>query len=659
MRYYKRARLRRNAWLFAIGLPALALFALFSLLPYEVMVARWPFGIQEREVLAYQGWFDQRPGQHMDVVLEEYQLADGRFSAKGYEGPVEQRELVGSDGALEVVFPEDSLFRGQRHVVLTPARMDALPRKYAQLIATSLGMMVPDLAMVRLNDEGAYLKEERVTPDLVLKGRADEALLLRAGSKEQPVRPYGDDGSADRFRLASPPSDDRLWAGYALLMQALGRSPVPSGDGAMVYGPWSGSVEPLFRTFPSPELGSDSTPLVRFAEARLQRECTRRAMQQLAEELRTDSATWASRFAAVDSMWGPAMAEGHSMGLAGAAIGRQREAFLQRVFHPELPTASTGGEAPADSLMQEAVPAWMERYRSQPDTIRLVRGKYDIDVPLRLPRGVALVLERGTRLFFAPGASLVVNGAFHARGTDLNPVFIRPAQEGGSYGMITVLGDGATPVVLRGVRASGGTGGWSDGAQRPAMFNFDGCAVRMDHCSLEGPNPGRAVEVRRGTVALRDCRFGGWAGPAVGLAAVKGSVRSCQFFGEGAVGASGLYLHGGQVLVSGCRFSELPGQGVTATRAAQVLVLASTFEQCGTAVQVEDLAVLHFDQGKVQGGPRSFVVQRRTAGLGGGRLVLYRQTEEAAGARSVDRHSTLVTQPAIDPVTWKLFGAGS
>ncbi|HEY0976907.1 MAG TPA: right-handed parallel beta-helix repeat-containing protein [Flavobacteriales bacterium] len=672
MRHYKRARPRPNAWLFALGIPAVVLFAVFSLLPYERMVARWPFGIGEQEVMAYQRWFDRRPGQHVEVEAEEFAfstLGGGRRSlvAKGYSGEVSVSSRPEVNGSYEVVFPDDSLFRGQKSIVLMPADSRSLKHKYAQLMADALGLMAPDLTLVRVRmdgeDEGFFVKEERISPAYILKGRADGATLLKAGTVEAPLQPadtVGSDVGPVRFRMASTAEDDAMWAALGLLLQAQERRDLPEGDGALVYSPWRGSVEPIHRAFPTvKEVSADTAaPLVRFARQRMRSPSTYERMLELADTLRADSAVWAGRFAAVDSLWGPALSEGRSLGLTGAATTRQRERFLQRVFHPDAEAFfGPAVAATVDSTATTALPAWMERFRTEPDTVRLHRGKYDIEGDIRMPEGVALVLERGTRLFFAPGANLVINGAFHARGTDLNPVFIRPAEEGGRYGSISVQGSGNTPVVLRGVRMSGGQGGWIDGTERAGMLSFDRSNVRMDHCTLEGPSTGALVAIRRGQVMLRDNFLSGAKGTALLCEAVQGEVKACHFTGEGMQGASGIRLHGGQVLVSGCTFNALDGTGLAATRAAQVLLLSGTFKGCATAVLVEDLAVAHVDRCSFEGYRLAFEVRKRTASLGGGRLALYRNEGLGLGTdRAVDRYSSVTSAPAPDPVAWKQFG---
>ena len=63
------------ALLTGLGLPLLALFGVFSLIPYERMTDRWPLGITGEEVHAYQRWFDQRPDTMPKVDVPRLELS--------------------------------------------------------------------------------------------------------------------------------------------------------------------------------------------------------------------------------------------------------------------------------------------------------------------------------------------------------------------------------------------------------------------------------------------------------------------------------------------------------------------------------------------------------------------------------------------------------
>ena len=86
-----------QAWLFGLAVPAVALFMLFSLLPYDRMVGHWPWGIGKEEVMAFQHLFDRRPGQHVEGHAEVFTLTE--------QGPAGKVMLsAGKDKVARVLF---------------------------------------------------------------------------------------------------------------------------------------------------------------------------------------------------------------------------------------------------------------------------------------------------------------------------------------------------------------------------------------------------------------------------------------------------------------------------------------------------------------------------------------------------------------------------
>ncbi len=550
MRRYKRARPKWKAWVFAVLVPVLFLFALFSLLPYEVMVKRWPFGIRNTEVMAYQPWFDQRPGQSVDVTIADVELtgsgANAQWKVQDASAPA---QVVAQDGRIDVSFKGGD----RADLVLRPADIGNLRDLYVKVLADTLGVYAPAIELVRLvqdgSAEGVHLQEARPMPGQVLGGAPADALLLQRGDKEHPVQPMAGTGEppAAALGLRTSAEDDSLWGAYALLLYAIDRTDVPAGDAAFCYDPVLGRVLPLYSALPVDTTGASERPLARFARERLRAPGTMQAMRSMAERIRRDSVLWVERLGLVDARWEPALADGRSLGLTGAATRAQRMDFLARVFHPE-PEAFFGEplqDAVGEVAAAASIPAWMERFRSQPDTIRLPRGKYEVNADIILSAGTSLVLERGARLFLSPGVRLVIDGALHARGTALNPVFIRPADESRPYGGIIVRGMGGTPCSLRGVRMSGGAGSAIDGVYYGGSLSFVRCDVHLQDSDLEAPGQDALLEVRRGAVGLVGVRFGKGGKAGARLVDVNGSVRNCTF----ADGAAGLEVDGGEVTV--------------------------------------------------------------------------------------------------------------
>ncbi|HMW96485.1 MAG TPA: CotH kinase family protein, partial [Flavobacteriales bacterium] len=163
------------ALLTGLGLPLLALFGVFSLIPYERMTDRWPLGITGEEVHAYQRWFDQRPDTMPKVDVPRLELSangdcDGarEFTLQDHPGSV----TLEKDGEERILsFPATSPWNDQHTVRLVPADMSAIKRLYAAEVVRRLGVPSGKAGLVRLSvcgdDQGLFLVLEGVDQDFV------------------------------------------------------------------------------------------------------------------------------------------------------------------------------------------------------------------------------------------------------------------------------------------------------------------------------------------------------------------------------------------------------------------------------------------------------------------------------------------------------------
>ena len=682
MRKGKRNRPSIQAWLFALAIPAVALFMVFSLMPYDRMVSTWPWGIGQGEVMAYQNLFDRRPGQHVEGNAEVYTLVasgQGQFILKvdEEEAPATQVDLSvnGSTkttaGSFMLEIPEDRTFRGATALAFVPADLHSLEALYAQAVADSLDIEAPSTTLVQLERDGKaagpYLVQERITPQYVMK----HALVAMALVGEDGTV-TADDGStkaagdtigtiASGSLMASERFDTTATAALGLLACAEQRTDLLDGDAGAIYDRVTRAITPLYRMRLGKSEGEWEGEVSAAFRAALSTDLAQQRMAQLAERLRTDSAAWAARFLAIDSAAVPVLAKGRNIGLVQAEVDRTRERFIQRLFHPS--TASFIGP-PTEAPQQPTITLdpWLAQFRTNPDTIRFVRGKYDIDHDLVLPEGVAVVLERGARWFMAPGVSVVVNGELHMRGTDLNPVFIRPQVDGQSWGSIAVNGNGKTRVRLRGLRISGGSDLWAHGVRHGGMLSFIRADVRMDHCNIAETYGAAAVSIRRGTFAMADCYLAGSKNDFVNLVEVNGSVERTGFGepyrGGDATDRTALGMRASQILVRGCTFASLPFTALRASRSSEVLVMASRFSGNATAIMAMDGSAVYVDGSDFTGNSKVFVLRRDQPVLGGATLKLYANTFTGNGTeREVDAASTVETGTAVDPKLLQAFQA--
>lgn len=683
MRKGKRSRPSIQAWLFALAIPAVALFMLFSLLPYERMVAPWPVGIAQGEVMAYQHLFDRRPGQHVEGQAERFTLsagsAEGTFllsSEEGEEVPATWVQLPGGGtnaaaaGAFGLDLPHEDAFRGATALAWVPADLLALRTLYAQAVADSLDLLAPPITLAQLargnKDATPYLVQERITPDLLLK-HAPVAMALFAPDGTVPpddrgARAFGD--TIGNARLAHPLRADRFdtaaTAALGLLACAEQRPALLDGAAGAMYDRVTGTVTPLYRMDHGIRAVPEEAVATAFRAA-LSDAGNQERITRLAARLRADSAAWAARLLTIDSAAVPVLAQGRNIGLVQAEVDRARERFLQRLFHPSA-AACLGAATPAPPAEPIPLDPWLVQFRTHPDTLRFVRGKYEIDHDLVLPAGMAVVLERGTRWFMGPGVSVVVNGELHMRGTDLNPVFIRPLEDGRPWGAIAVNGGGDTRVRIRGLRISGGSDLLWEGVQHGGMLSFIGSDVRMDHCRIGGNEGDAAISLRRGTMAMADCQLFGAAHGFISLAEVRGSIERTAFVqpagGRAATERNGLLMRASHVLIRGCTFADLPFTALRMGRGSEALLTRSSFTGNATAITAVDGSLAHVEGCDFIGNGKVFVLRREHPVLGGAQLRLNASNFAGNGAEhEVDAASTLDTGVPVAPQVLRAFTA--
>ncbi|MCC6840073.1 MAG: right-handed parallel beta-helix repeat-containing protein [Flavobacteriales bacterium] len=679
MRKGKRSRPGLQAWFFALAVPGIALFMLFSLLPYTRMVGQWPLGIRQDEVMAFQAVFDHRPGQHAEARTESFKLIEEGNGAVTLQSSaaLAQGQLVPLPGmeagtaAFAVEFPQDKRFAGATALVFVPADLHGLQALYARAVADSLPVLAPSVQVVKLerggSKEAPYLMQQVANADYLLEHAAVAMALVGGDGHMQGQEAFrtsatdsiGTSGGASTLRAQR--MDTAATVAVALLACAEQRPELAKGAAGAMYDRVSGALTPLYRM----GYGSgESLPGAQLAAA-FGKAMTDAANQQrvvrLAQRLGRDSARWAARFLAIDSIAVPVLAKGRNLGLVQAEVDRAREQFLLRLFHPDV-AAVMGPPVDHSTSSPLVLDPWLLPFRTDKDTIRFVRGKYNIDHDLVLPAGMAVVLEKGTRWFMAPGVSVVVNGELHMRGTDLNPVFIRPQDISAAFGSIAVNGTGNTRVRIHGLRISGGGNLWWEGVRHGGMLSFIGADVQLGNCAIEESFGDASVSARRSAFHMGDCSLTGAHHAFVDLAETHGALERSSFLLPGAstvaAGRYAVHLRSAHMLVRGCTFAELPFTALEAARGGEVLVTGGKFNGNGEAIRVLDGTVVQVDGCEFTGNNKVFVLRRNLPVLGGAVLKLYANTFANNGTeRDADSYSKVETGGTLGAQALKDFAA--
>jgi hypothetical protein len=692
--------------LLALLLVAGLLTAAFTYLP-ERLIDRYAGALASPDELArYSALFDRRHHEEPLVKAEVFALEPTfdsdlcllqhtdakwhakRFVAEGCPDSVEVRRLRTVEGGWVLKFPKDHLCRGQRQLVLVPATVASIRAKYIELLAMELNVVCPELSFVRLTacgeDLGVFLKEERIDDGFLERRRLTDAALftqgIAAGRPDHLFPAFeGDTAAPDLVRAAELDHGararlDRRAAQAVLFLQMLeDRRDLLTGEGLYVYRWTTGGIMPLYRA----ARGKAPEPPVMDLLLGTAIHADTAGWERIRSGLLASEATWSGRWAALDKAWLPILRGALSMSAAQAEADGIKRELRHRIRHGDV--AGHFGAVVAPRVPPAFIePAWLTDaadaatqrmdlldrvvkeldVRVSGDTIVFPRGTYDLERDLVVPRGIAVRMEEGARLFLSPGVSLLVNGPLDVLGSRLHPVFIRAAQKDRPFGTVAVSGDGTFTCTLRGLRISGGSEARISGRYHSGMLSIHHADLVMADCEVSGSFAEDAFNLKQGHATIRDCLFEDGFSDLVDLDFVQGEVTGCTFRnGRADSNGDGLDVSGAQVLVRDCRFTRLLDKGISVGEASQVLVLESRFEGNTLGMAVKDLSVAHVDACLFKENTTVFGVYRKKPIHGGAHLFLY--TNELVGngrEREVDAHSRIEQRQAPDARVWSQFG---
>ncbi|MFZ1688345.1 MAG: right-handed parallel beta-helix repeat-containing protein [Flavobacteriales bacterium] len=666
------ARKRRGSklfrWLLCIGLPIGLLFGAFRTGWYQ-RVGNWPLGIRAGEVAAYAGLFDRRdPGQQAaegevwSITTAQYSSkkkrkkrsdADWRmaaFQAEGYSDSVEVRRVIDVEGAWEVRFPKDNYFKAQRRCLLIPADDPALLVDQACAMAKELGLAVPERERVRVGIDGdpqAFVAEEHIDEVFLDKRGYSDAVVFKQGfSSLHPEhwRPDTENDSALAeeilFKQAaimagtgdvSKHIDLDAAAAWLIMCDVERRRDPIMEEAVFAFDRQTDRIVPLYRPGSgAQQWRSAGMAVANVFSALLARPDFRERMEALRKKI-----------AERDSI-----PTGSSRPLSGPV----QLAWLQDALPSSTATTSeANGGGPVTTVVSLATIAQRMGGTASGDTLRFVRGKYNITEDVITPPNSVVILEKGTRWFIAPGKRVEVNGSITANGTGPNPVFIRPGGDG-PHGGVIVNGVEGSRCAITGLQMSGG------GAT--SMLDFRNTDVQMTKCILSGAAGGPLVSVQRGNVHVSGCAFLRTDGDGLRLLNADGKVEATSLMGSAdQVKGSGVSILGGKILVNECRFSDLPQDAIQVSNGAEVFVFSTGIEGCGSGVAALDGANVSMSNGSILGTGAAFRAARTQQHRKGGSIFyMDLRLDGNKRDRDVDAVSKVTAMDAIDPKVWAAFG---
>lgn len=691
----KAQRTDRAAWVLGIGLPVGLLFAVFSLLPEHDLTGRWPLGISTQEVDAYAHWFDRRSTADSSAKCDTYTLSGGPdgpgwravlFTAPGYRDSADVRPARTVTGAFQVRFPKGSPFLGQRRILLAPASLRSIRAKYEEVIANELGLLAPALTLVKVavaGDTSLYVQEEVVDDPYIERQRLGDAVVFdQAFAAERPDHLFpdvdGDEGTARAVRSlewsgvsGTLPMEDVVDADAAaallFMVHIADRWDVITDRGTYTYRWGQERIVPTFRFLHDTATEVEHRVIVGHFLSRLARDpAILRRVGSMQEVLVDGIWRLKERFNAVDRAWLPLLAAQRPGARTQAAAQRMAQVLLDRIGSAPtfevlaaadpavLPSAFADAldlAAPATDAIDEVAARFGAEHIGDSLVFRR-RGRYVIDRDLTLPKGIALVLEKSVRLEIGPGVDITVQGAMIARGTRVNPVFIRPLREGSAYGTVAVNAENGARCSLTGVRMSGGQSGDARGWRKGMLSVHGAAALTVEGCDFQADSGRAVIAVDGGELRIVGTHFTMIACDGVVAANAQGAIVQCVFNG----GADGVVQRGGRLRVEQCRFNGPGDRGTDVGAAGQALLVRCAFDGAGVAVALKDQSDVQVSTCTFTG--NALVFQVRAGGSGASRLVLHANTLAGnARERDVEAPSTVETREEPDPAWKDVYGA--
>ncbi len=685
--------------------------AVFSLLPHAVLQGEWPLNISASEVMKYAEVADVRrvEQQLKEPQGEAYIIGASQgsgeclydqhgsqwewrwFEAPGFGDSVQVRPSTTIDGGYELRFKELAPFRGQDGIIISPARPEDIRLKYAEVLATKLGLATPAISFVRVvacgKEQRTHLVEETIGEGFLGRRRFNEAILFKDSfDPDRPDRIFpevigdtahssilrsmlallNEDAEAGRLDRMAHAVDDRALAGW-MLMHWLEGSPEPLKQENYFAFQWNrGRTTPLHRasrdhasidTLTSDEIGANVfTPWVKVQSFQA-------TFNNVRNELLADRAGIEEAFAAVDTTWLPVLANDAPSAEVKAIADRIKQEMFTRLEQGDAlaffdrPMVKPAGYAtlmkgqevakrywPTESDI-DVVRAIAEKYKGRihGDSIVFPRGKYFIDEDIILPKGYGLILLSGARITMAPDRNILVQGPLHIRGSRLNPVFIRPG--GGAFGTIAVFGDGETKCTVNGLQISGGRGARINGVQHPAMLSIqDVASTHSSDCIFSAPAGELAMFVQGGSFTMEENVM---LASALEVRDVAGRIVKSNF--QNVRGGAALSINASRLQVEESSFILNTGTAIAAMDGSKVLVRGSQVNNCGLAILAADLAEVHVLENSISGNRTAFSAKRTKPAYGGAKIFVYSNDLQRNGnERDADEHSTISDAERFD-----------
>jgi len=199
-------------------------------------------------------------------------------------------------------------------------------------------------------------------------------------------------------------------------------------------------------------------------------------------------------------------------------------------------------------------------------SLTIKQGIWKIDDSLVVPKGMTLVIQKGTTLKFDSESALIAKGPILIEGTKDSPVLLEGQGDSGekqSWQGIVVLNSLKTSIWSH-VQIKNTTGIRKNGWTLSGGVNFYKSDIKMDHVILSGNRAEDALNVVRSNFKLKNVTIKNTTSDAFDSDFSKGTVVGGIFENIGSQGGGdGIDVSGSEVTVTNSSFENISDKGIS------------------------------------------------------------------------------------------------
>jgi len=282
---------------------------------------------------------------------------------------------------------------------------------------------------------------------------------------------------------------------------------------------------------------------------------------------------------------------GADVELLGHILGQNEERTMPVTVLSSL--AGVGREDPVVVTRDDAVAAhpFLE-LGSDPTTLSVMPGVWDVTGDLVLPDAVGLSITAGTTLRFERGGALIGSGPLVFEGTAEEPVVLEPQAE--SWEGILMQRSGASSS-WRHTIVRNTTGFQIPGRAITGGVTFNESPLILRDVLFEGSTAEDALNVILASIDFDDVRFSGTASDAFDGDAVTGRISDTGFIG---IAGDGVDFSASDVVGSNLTFFDIGDKAVSAGEGSSVQISNLTVDTASIGVASKDMSGVEITGGR-------------------------------------------------------------